>query len=83
MRKKDSDIAELSDWTSNFDIPGHAFKHKGYNTVEKDPKRLTFFNTARYTSSLLHNKKNSRLELSPIVVKFNAKVLSQNLQKSK
>ena len=89
LKRKNSDFPELSDWTSNFDLPQKNLflskKSKEFNSEEKDKKRMTFFNTARYTSSLLSTptKKASRLELSPIVVKFNAKVLSLNLQKSK
>ena len=37
----------------------------------------------RYDSALLYTNKRTRLELSPVVVRFNAKVLSQNLQHSK
>ena len=56
-----------------------------FNTEEqKDPRRKTFFNTKRYPSSLLHqDNKESRLELSPVVVRFNARMLNENLQKSK
>lgn len=89
LKKKNSDFPELSDWTSGFDLPNQnikiASKNREYPTEEKDSKRINIFNTTRYSSSLLSpaNKKVGRLELSPIVVRFNAKVLSQNLQKSK
>ena len=83
LHKKQSDCPELSDWTSN--VISNQLKNS--RTEEKDPRRLAFLTTTtRYPSSLLspqNSKKDSRLELSPIVVKFNAMVLSQNLIKSR
>ena len=67
LKKKGSDFPELSDWTSNFDLPRASLsvkEHKkgGLSAGGKDEKRMTFFNTTRYPSSLLTpNKQGSRL----------------------
>lgn len=48
-------------------------------------KKIIDFDSTRYQSSLLskNNSKGKRLELSPVAVKFNAKLLNLNLQRSK
>lgn len=78
------DQHSISDWTNHHELPPPP-QSSQQHPAEHDHTRFTFFSTKRYQSSLLSpkNNKSTRLELSPIVVKFNAKVLSHNLQRSR
>ena len=85
---KKSSFHELSDWTSNLDL--HNQLHQKEQRIPLSPKKeiekWAFINTARLQSALLtphNNNKIERLSLSPVMLRFNAKHLTRNLQFSK